>query len=72
MLELLWVRDEQEARSPPITPTRLWERWRCRSTGYSPFGVCLRPSAQHAAAGLAELPFATWEYRPTCRPNYTL
>jgi hypothetical protein len=26
MLELLWVREEQEARSPPITPARLWER----------------------------------------------
>ena len=70
MLELVWVNDEQEARSPPITPARLWERWRYRFTGYSPFGVCLRPrSAQHALAGpAAALPFATWEYRPPYLP----
>ena len=65
MLELLWVRDEREARSPPIAPTRLWERWRYHFSGYSPFGVCLRPSAQHPVAGL---PFATWEYRPPYLP----
>ena len=29
MLELVWVRDERKARSPPIAPARLWERWRC-------------------------------------------
>jgi|SRR5215208_2417898 len=68
MLELVWVREEREARSPPITPTRLWERWRYRFTGYSPFGVCLRPMVQHAVAGPAALPFATWEYRPPYLP----
>ena len=69
MLELLWVRDEREVRSPPITPARLWERWRYRSTGYSPFGICLRPSARHAPAEPAALPFATWEYRPPYLPS---
>jgi hypothetical protein len=68
MLELLWVRDEREARSPPIIPTRLWERWRYRFSGYSPFGVCLRLRVQHAVAGPAALPFATWEYRPPYLP----
>ncbi len=69
MLELLWVRDEREARSPPITPTQLWERWRYRrSTGYSPFGVCLRPSTRHALTEPAALPFATWEYPPPYLP----
>jgi hypothetical protein len=68
MLELLWVRDEREVRSPPIAPTRLWERWRYRFSGYSPFGVCLRAMVQHAVAGPAALPFATWEYRPPYLP----
>src|SRR3712207_2130981 len=67
MLELLWVHDGCEVRSPPIAPTRLWERWRYRSTGYSPFGICVRPSAQHT--GLQPVPpFATWEYRPPYLP----
>ena len=67
MLELLWVNDESEARSPLIAPTRLWERWRYRSTGYSPFGLCLRPSAQHPAPQPV-LPFATWAYHPPYLP----
>ena len=68
MLELVWVHDEREARSPPITLTRLWERWRYRFSGYSPFGVCLRPRVQHAVPGPAALPFTTWEYRPPYLP----
>lgn len=73
MLELVWVRDERESRSPLITPTRLWERWRYHFTGYSPFGLCLRPrNAQRAMSGRpAELPFATWEYRPPYLPPGT-
>jgi hypothetical protein len=67
MLELFWVHDESEARSPLIAPARLWERWRYRSTGYSPFGICVRPSAQHAAPQPV-LPFATWAYRPPFLP----
>src|SRR5262245_20497294 len=43
MLEFLWVRDEREVQSDLISPTRLWERWRYRQTGYSPFGICFRP-----------------------------
>ncbi len=63
MLELVWVYDEREARSPPIAPAQLWERWRYRFTGYSPFGICLRPlNARRALSGRpAALPFATWE-----------
>ena len=69
MLELMWVRDEREVRSPPIAPTRLWERWRYCFTGYSPFGICLRPSVQHAVSWRpAALPFTTWEYRPPYLP----
>jgi hypothetical protein len=68
MLELVWVHDACEVRSPLIAPTRLWERWRYSSTGYSPFGICVRPRVQHA--GLQPtLPFATWEYRPPYLPS---
>lgn len=59
-LELLWVRDEVEARSVPADRTRLWERSRFELTGYSPFGVGLRSSEEDAA----ELRFDAWAYRP--------
>jgi hypothetical protein len=68
MLELVWVHDEREVRSPPIAPTRLWERWKYRLTGYSPFGICLRQSGQHASVGPVALPFATWKYCPPYLP----
>jgi hypothetical protein len=50
MLELLWVEDEAEATSALVARTRLWERWRYRETGASPFGVCLRPAPAAAPA----------------------
>jgi Glyoxalase-like domain len=73
MLELVWVHDEREARSPPIAPARLWERWGYRSTGYSPFGICLRPkNARRALSGRpAVLPCRTWEWRPPYLPPGT-
>lgn len=73
MLELLWVHDEREVRSPPITPVRLWERWKYHFTGYSPFGICLRSKdTRRALSGRpAALPFATWEWRPPYLPPGT-
>jgi hypothetical protein len=70
-LELLWVRDEAEARSPLTAPLRLWERWRGRADGHTcPFGIGLR--AGGATAGGAEdtgsAPFPTWPYRPRYLP----
>lgn len=67
-LELLWVEDEAEARSPSTAPTRLWQRWRDRADGHTcPFGVGL-----HAADGAAA-PFPTWSYRPSyLRPDMAL
>ena len=67
MLELLWVRDEVEAQSSLVSPTKLWERWRYRATGFSPFGICLRPGAALGAIREA-LPFETWAYRPPYLP----
>ena len=42
MLELIWVDDETEARREPASRLRIWERWRYRETGASPFGLCVR------------------------------
>lgn len=67
MLELLWVHDEREARSPEISPVRLWERANYRSSGYSPFGLCFR-SGISVAPNRRILPFATWEFRPPYLP----
>ena len=65
-LEFLWVHNEQEARSETAKPLRLWERWQYQQTGYSPFGIGLRPS--RPAGDPVELPFATWAYRPPYLP----
>lgn len=64
-LELLWVRDEREARSALTTPTRLWERWTERGGNANPFGICL--SSSQGAASL--LPFSSWTYRPRYLPE---
>jgi hypothetical protein len=68
MLEFLWVIDEDEARSSVIAPTRLWERWRYRDTGYSPFGIAFRPRSGQSAPSTT-WPFATWAYRPPYLPR---
>lgn len=66
-LEFLWVHNEGEARGEAVEPLRLWERWRHRQTGYSPFGLCLRPSGRGDEA--VELPFETRAYRPSYLPD---
>lgn len=64
MLELIWVHDEQEARSEAIARTGLWERSQYRQTGASPFGICLETTEPER---LAES-FETWGYRPPYVP----
>src|SRR5262249_29592523 len=63
-LELIWVSDADEARSPLSAPTRLLERWTGRGTSACPFAVIFRP----ADALAARPPFATWSYRPKYLP----
>jgi hypothetical protein len=63
MLELIFVVDESEARSPLASPTRLWERSRWRQTHASPFGLCLRATADDAPS------FTTLDYRPPYLPE---
>ena len=65
MLELIWVCDEEEVRSPLVRPTRLWERWRWRETACCPFGVCFRPAGESRQP----LPFSTWAYKPPYIPE---
>ena len=65
MLELIWVSDEREVRSPLVHPTRLWDRWRWRETGSCPFGICFRPAGESRDS----LPFSTWDYKPLYLPE---
>lgn len=62
-LELIWVHDEREARSPLTAPTLLWDRWAARRAGACPFGIGLRPATPGATP-----PYPTWPYRPTYLP----
>jgi len=65
MIELLWVSDQTEAKSPATSRTLLWERWFGRNEKASPFGICLRPVDAQASAA----PFCSWEYRPIYLPH---
>ena len=67
MLELLWVRAPEEARSDAIARTRLWERWANRAKGACPFGICLRP----VMGGVDRVAFESWAYRPPYLPEPT-
>lgn len=58
-LELLWLADEQAARSAMVKPLGLDERMRWREHSASPFGVAFRPRGPDD-----ELPLATWDYAP--------
>jgi len=64
-IELLWVRDPQEAQSESTRPTRLWDRWSRLTRGACPFGIVLRPGDD---AGEAGSPFPSWPYRPRYLP----
>lgn len=41
-LEILWVCNEKEIKSEPLAKTELWERSKFETSGYSPFGLCLK------------------------------
>lgn len=57
-IELLWVNDESETRSPLIARTGLYERSRHRDLGTCPFGIAWRGSGQ----------IPTWPYHPPYMP----
>ncbi len=41
-IELAWVTDEEEIKTPEIERTKLWERSQYAITKYCPFGLCFR------------------------------
>jgi hypothetical protein len=53
-LELLWLTDVQDARSPPIARTRLWERSQWQVQGTCPYGLAWRGDD----SGIGTWPFA--------------
>lgn len=61
-LELLWIADDDEVRSPQTSPTLLAERL-AEASPACPFGVCWRPSGDDASA-----PFPCWNYAPPYLP----
>jgi hypothetical protein len=75
MLELLWVSDPEEARSPQTAPTGLYERW-SKSTGKDgnidpavcPFGIILRPASPEQPPPSELPPFPAWRYQPDWLP----
>lgn len=62
-LEFIWVEDENEAQTDLVAPTRLWQRWNWRETGFSPFGICLRLGGDQA------VPFEALDYSPPYLPT---
>jgi hypothetical protein len=67
MLELLWVANVDEATgSSQNLRTRLYERWRRRNSGASPFGVVFRRSGDAPSPA----PFQTWSYQPSYLPPH--
>ena len=62
-LELLWVSDPQEARSPSITRTGLFERSLWRTEGTCRFGIAWRETE-----GEPTLAAPVWSYEPPYLP----
>jgi hypothetical protein len=65
-LELLWVYSPKEAQSERSRRIGLWERWSGRHGASCPFGICIRPPADHQHG---DVPFETWDYRPSYMPS---
>lgn len=60
-LELVWVINDEEIKSPAIAKTKLWERSQYQLTNYCPFGLCFR--AKERVKNTASLLFDDgWRY----------
>lgn len=66
-LEILWVHDAEEINSPLLLPTQLGERARYATTGASPYGLCLRNTADTDPVFEAALAYQP-AYFPVGRP----
>jgi len=65
MLELIYITNQAEAQSDHVAPLKLLERSMYQTSGYSPFGLCLRLPGSSAES---EVPFSTFEYQPQYLP----
>jgi hypothetical protein len=59
-LELLWLTDEAEVRSPAISRTKLWERSQWQTLGTCPYGLALRGNVPT---------IETWPFCPPYLPD---
>lgn len=66
MIELLYVTDETELRSPLVEQIRLADRFNWRKSAACPFGLCLRSTDPDAP-----LPFTTFDYMAPWMPEGT-
>jgi hypothetical protein len=64
-LELLWLNDNNEIRSPVVRPTGLWNRCCWLETQACPFGIAFRK----VTPGLSDIPFSTWDYYAPFLPS---
>lgn len=62
MLEFLWIDDALAAAAGPVDRLGFAARTDWRTSGASPFGICLREEDARA------LPFATWDHLPPYLP----
>lgn len=67
MIELLYMTNEDELRSPLVEQIRLWDRIRWRQTAACPFGLCLRATSEDASP-----PFTTFDYDAPWMPGIVL
>ena len=67
-LEIVWVSNEEEIKSPAIAATRLWERSRYKHTNYCPFGMCFR-NKQNIDNNPVLLFEDGWKYKPPYLPE---
>ncbi len=66
MLEFIWMSHEEEIRSPPIEPSRLWERSQWKTSGFSPFGLCVRETPNDPKNSVLQHCF---DFQPPYLPN---
>lgn len=65
-IELLYLVEEQEAQSPAVQATQLYERLKPIDQTISPFGICLRP----AQGTFYTETFPCWNYHPPYLPAH--
>jgi hypothetical protein len=67
MLEFIWIENFDDVTSNATAATKLWERSQYKTSGYSPFGICIyRGAGQPKDEG--QMPFDGWAYRPHYLP----